>query len=602
MSLYPTLQHAPHPSQQQQQQQQQQQEQNNVLYAGWLQKKGDKGVVLLWKKRYFIVDKKSIRYFTDQTQQEQKGSITWETISGIEFTNSALWNDCRYFQIETVSKRVYYLFTEDQVVSLDWVTNLQKIWNFYKQSIALLGNNSSNNNENNTSSNVYDSLDNNYKNNVNNFDKASAAASPTNSDSSNGSVNSNNNNNNVNNYGFDDFNNNSSNGQYKQYKDFLNYSQPYYNHFYDNIGKPIQQQSDSLLNVPPRPPGPLRELNQELVKEILPMEGKDLEFYYQSTVHFSNLLLTSGTDYILLSCYLILSILDWDNKKTQPLPYACTPPYESDIVFPYFTYTIQLVRNEILNKWPQQGPTYCTQIDLFSKKKRKNFPLLLENEDRETFLQRNLLLLNYILKSLLTGNRMATIEDSVCVLIDRFLENYESLPSYKYGNFLWKEIEQGSDQNGETSSKDKLTIKNILTAYLLYQKLHLEKKNNTRLQFDSLMTQRYDSVGHKFSQQLHQFPLLAPYQGHIQRTIVRIFFLWQKDLPLCETTSTYDVSIYRNYKVFSRMLQKTNHNFPQLQSAIKEVRDSLFKIIENQMGSFDINNIDSTSLDSIINN
>ncbi|KAN0036922.1 hypothetical protein ACTFIV_002245 [Dictyostelium citrinum] len=599
MSLYPNLQPQPIKLNSE--------VKGEVLYSGWLQKKGDKGVVLLWKKRYFSVDRNSINYYTDQTLQEQKGSILWETVSGIEFTNaSMLWNDCRYFEIQTVSKRTYYLFSEDQVVSLDWVTNLQKLWNHYKQSLVLI------NHDNSSGSNGNNNIDNSYNNNVNNFDSAAAAAtssSPTSdtvttgtTEATNEYTNCNdslNNYNNNNNGGFEENNNN----QYRssQYKDFLNYSQPYYNHFYDNIGKPIQPQNDSLLNIPPRPAGPLRELNQELIKDILPSEGMDLDFYYQSTVHFSNLLLTSGSDYALLSSYLILSILDWDNKKTQPLPYACTPPYESDIVFPYFTYSLQLIRNEILNKWPQKGPNYCTQIDLFSKKKRKNFPLLLENEDRETFLQRNLLLLNYTLKSLISGNKLATIEDSICVLIDRFLENYESLPSFKYGGFLWKEIEATTTE--EISSKDKTTFKNVLMSYLFFQKLNLEKKNNTRLQFDSTISQRYESVGHSFSQLLHQHPLFTPYQGHIQRTIVRIFFLWQKDLPLCESTSTFEVSVYRNYKVFSRMLNRINSFiFPQLYTSIKDIRDLLFKIIEPQMGSFDINNIDSTSLDSIINN
>ncbi|KAM9964795.1 hypothetical protein ACTFIW_004581 [Dictyostelium discoideum] len=600
MSLYPNLQPQPIKLNSE--------VKGEALYSGWLQKKGDKGVVLLWKKRYFSVDRNSINYYTDQTLQEQKGSIQWESVSGIEFTNaSMLWNDCRYFEIQTKPKRTYYLFSEDQVVSLDWVTNLQKLWNHYKQSLVLINHDNSSNGSNN--------IDNSYSNNVNNFDSAAAAATATSPTSDIGVTTTttttettneytncndsfNNNNNNNNNNGFEE------NSQYRssQYKDFLNYSQPYYNHFYDNIGKPIQPQNDSLLNIPPRPAGPLRELNQELVKDILPSEGMDLDFYYQSTVHFSNLLLTSGSDYALLSSYLILSILDWDNKKTQPLPYACTPPYESDIVFPYFTYSLQLIRNEILNKWQQKGPNYCTQIDLFSKKKRKNFPLLLENEDRETFLQRNLLLLNYTLKSLIGGNKLAIIEDSICVLIDRFLENYESLPSFKYGGFLWKEIEAATTTQ-EISSKDKTTFKNVLMSYLFYQKLNLEKKNNTRLQFDSTISQRYESVGHSFSQLLHQHPLFTPYQGHIQRTIVRIFFLWQKDLPLCESTSTFEVSVYRNYKVFSRMLNRINSFiFPQLYTSIKDIRDLLFKIVEPQMGSFDINNIDSTSLDSIINN
>lgn len=202
---------------------------------------------------------------------------------------------------------------------------------------------------------------------------------------------------------------------------------------------------------------------------------------------------------------------------------------------------------------------------------------------------------------MISGNKLAAIEDSICVLIDRFLENYESLPSFKYGGFLWKEIEAATTTQ-EISSKDKTTFKNVLMSYLFYQKLNLEKKNNTRLQFDSTISQRYESVGHSFSQLLHQHPLFTPYQGHIQRTIVRIFFLWQKDLPLCESTSTFEVSVYRNYKVFSRMLNRINSFiFPQLYTSIKDIRDLLFKIVEPQMGGFDINNIDSTSLDSIIN-
>ncbi|KAF2072383.1 hypothetical protein CYY_006301 [Polysphondylium violaceum] len=537
-------------------------------YSGYLSKKGDKGVVLLWKKRYFIVDLQSIRYYTDSNAKEQKGTIEWDTVKNIQFSKFSVWDDRRYFEILTNSKRVYYLFSEDQVISLEWVENIKKILQHYKilkESPPLSP----------KPIPVEPPQPEDYRSNI--FSYEQQQQSQTNQNKS-------------------------------MYKDFLNFAAPTFSH-YDSIGTPIQS-DNSALHTPPRPPGPLRELNQDLIKDILPTEGRDLDDYYKSTVYFSNLIMASGSDYSILSCYLILSILDWDNKKTQPLPFPCTPPYESDIVFPYFTYLLQLTRNEIINRW-QEGATYCTQIDTFSKKKRKNFSSLLENEDRETFLQRNLLLLNFILKTLISS-RMAIIEDSLLVLIDRFLENYETLPSFKYSQFLWKEIENNNinqehqEQQQLTSSQqlqasDKLILKNFLMAYLYFQKLSLEKKNNTRLILDSSTNQKFESISQNFSRLLHQHPVISRYQGNIQRATVRIFFLWQKDLPLCESTTTFEISMYRYYKVFSRMLSKIHScEFAQLFNSVQDIKDSLYKHIEPQMTAFDINLVDSTSIDSII--
>jgi len=545
-------------------------------YSGYLSKKGDKGVMLLWKKRFFVVDLDSIRYYTDSTGQEQKGAIQWDNVKNIQFSKFSVWDDRRYFEIITNSKRIYYLFSEDQLISLEWVENIKKILQHYKilkESPPL----SPKPIEQQPPPQPED-----YRSNIFSYENQPQQQQPQQQQTK------------------------------SMYKDFLNFAAPSFSH-YDSIGTPIQSTDNgSALFIPSRPPGPLRELNQDLVKDILPTEGRDLDDYYKSTIYFSNLIMASGSDYSLLSCYLILSILDWDNKKTQPLPFPCTPPYESDIVFPYFTYLLQLTRNEIIHRW-QEGATYCTQIDTFSKKKRKNFSNLLENEDRETFLQRNLLLLNFISKSLIS-NRMGVIEDSLLVLIDRFLENYESLPSFKYSQFLWKEIENNNNNNNnnqdneeqqqqqqQLQSSDKLVLKNFLTAYLYFQKLSLEKKNNTRLQFDSSINQKFEYISQNFSRLLHQHQMISRYQGSIQRAIVRIFFLWQKDLPLCESTTSFEISIYRHYKVFSRMLSKIHScEFAQLFSSVQDIKDSLYKHIEPQMTAFDINHIDSTSIDSII--
>eukprot|EP01133_Synstelium_polycarpum_P019005 gene19005-22750_t len=297
-------------------------------------------------------------------------------------------------------------------------------------------------------------------------------------------------------------------GSPSPYRDFLNYvnvapSQGFSH--YDSIGTPIQSPTPvmSSFHIPSRPPGPLRTIEQTTVNDIIPNEGKDLEIYYQSITYFSGLLLKKQeNEFNLLALYMVLSTLDWDNKKTQPLPYPCTPPYESDIVYPYFTYALQLTRT----------------LDNFSKKKRKNYLAILENEDRETFLNRNMLLLHYALQNTIVGYKLASIEDAVLVLIDRFLENYESLPSFKYGSYLWKEIEN-TDKDNTMSQQDKILIRNFTHAYLLYQKLHLENKNNTKFRLDPTITQKYENASHIFSLVLHQLPAITPYSGLLQNAV-----------------------------------------------------------------------------------
>ncbi|EFA83566.1 hypothetical protein PPL_02632 [Heterostelium album PN500] len=520
-------------------------------YEGWLQKKGAKGLIQTWKKRFFIANIDSIKYYADEKQVDYRGNILWEHVTNIQFSTSAVWSDNRYFEIQTNRGRVYFLFADDQYFSLNWINALKKIHAAYivrrdhiRQAVEKQAQAEQAKQEQLNQQKQYE------EQLIQQQQQFQNSNSP--------------------------------------YREFTNYIHQGFSHF-DSIGTPIASPPpiDSSLHIPPRPPGPLRTLDHETVKSIVPSEGKDLEIYYESTTYFANILMAKPqNEYHILAAYLILATLDWDNKKTQPLPYPCTPPYESDIVYPYFTYCLHLIRT----------------IDTFTKKKRQNYLLILENEDRETFLNRNMLLLSYALNYTVMGNKLAVIEDAILVLIDRFLENYESLPSIKYGAFLWKEIEQ-ADKNNSFTPSDKAMLQSFTHSYLLYQKLHLENKNNNKFKLDPIITQKYENVSHNFSTILHQLPILTPFSGHIQRTIVKIFYLWHRDLPLCESTSTFEVSVYRNYKVFIRILSKLDSiQFTQLFNSVKEVQETLYRIIERNIGVFDMSKVDISHLQSIMSN
>ncbi|EGG20570.1 hypothetical protein DFA_00431 [Cavenderia fasciculata] len=557
---------------------------NNQSHQGWLHKKGEKGVMQLWKRRYFVADVDAINYYSDALLKDFRGTILYEHLRQIQPTTSAVWTDNRYFQLDTNRSRVYYLFADDQETANQWMDNLRFLKEAHKYKKQQQQRQQEQQQQQQQSTNttipkersLYDESDD---------DSQYGSSYPA------GSVGS----------SYPPPHHHMNNNATSPYRDFLNFATPSFNHF-DSIGTPIQVPPpvESSLHVPPRPPGPMRTIDPSMLKFITPSEGRDVQIYYESITHFANLLMHANHEYNLLSLYLVLSTLDWDNKKTQPLPYPCTPPYESDIVFPYFVYSLHLTRSEIIHRW-KEGATLVTQIDNFTKKKRKNYLMILENEDRETFLNRNILLLNYAQTNLVAGRKMPSIEDSLAVVVDRFLENYEALPSFKYGSFLWREIEN-ADKTGLLQDVEKPLLKNFTHAYLLYQKLHLENKNNTKFKMDPIINQKYENASHQFSLILHQLPSISTFSGHIQRTIVKIFHLWHRDLPLCELTSTFEVSYYRNYKVFARILSKLDENaFPQLFNAIRDIRDTLYHVIEKHIGEFDLKNVDTTPIEPIIN-
>lgn len=78
--------------------------------SGWIYKKGNKGMIKAWKRRWFVVDRKtsSVSYFESPDQTSPKGTFNASEIFAVERTASTP----NGFEVSTVSGRIYKLKTE----------------------------------------------------------------------------------------------------------------------------------------------------------------------------------------------------------------------------------------------------------------------------------------------------------------------------------------------------------------------------------------------------------------------------------------------------------------------------------------------------------
>jgi len=468
-------------------------------HTGWLQKRGEYGL-RTWARRYFETTLEGIEYYLDETKKVRRGIVKYSDIISVTNVSYGVLSSDGYFEISTRKKieegktddkgtgRIYYLFAASKEEAVEWVSAINK-WKEFSE------------------------------------DKDKTPATPINPCETTSTTR--------------------TDSPYAQFLDFqathANSAQP----ILHNTPLDLDYIASSTiyynpLQPPTAPPRPLRQLSDFQVQEVLLAEGDILKGYIDAQINCCNILMSQNLNMTsnitlqqkekkssLLCAYLVLCGLDWDNRNTPPTPFPCSPSYESDSVFSYFVYAISLVRQDILDSWPIDGATVVTQIDTWIKRKRMDHQILVQQEDRQAFLNRNLVLIYQIKQAYLT--RFPQLDDALAVLIDRFLDACDRLPQTRYGELLWKGVES------RVPEQDRAGAKALLWGYLIFQKLKLENDKVSFTSRDPYLSGRYLTILNNFQNAIAELSL-----SHLQRdtqiTMMKIFGMWQRDLPLLNLT------------------------------------------------------------------
>jgi len=228
------------------------------------------------------------------------------------------------------------------------------------------------------------------------------------------------------------------------------------------------------------------------------------------------------------------------------------------------------VRQEVLTTWGTDGPVVVTQIDTWIKRKRKDHQSLVQQEDREAFLHRNLAEVYSIKRDYLL--RFPVLDDAAAVLIDRLLDSCEYLPHFRYGEVIWRGVEK------HVNDTDKTYVRNLLWAYLIFQKLKLENDQMGFTTRDPYLANYYVNALTQLHTLVGQPPLLN-LQRDIQALMMKIFGAWQRDLPLLSFASRGDSKalLLSNIRVISRVLLRVQQFdvCAQLCDALHSLRSAL---------------------------
>lgn len=102
---------------------------NLAKKAGWLEKKGDKGPVKIWRIRYFVeTEKGTVQYFTstDLTQDTYRGQIDLHDVlsvsKSIEVDVTQSEQNKLEFNVLVKSGRIYRLRVDTQEERKQWMT------------------------------------------------------------------------------------------------------------------------------------------------------------------------------------------------------------------------------------------------------------------------------------------------------------------------------------------------------------------------------------------------------------------------------------------------------------------------------------------------
>lgn len=102
-------------------------EKGQPLTEGWINKKGD-DLLGLWKRRWFVLLERELKYFVDETKTVPKGAIALSSIRNIR------GNGLTEFVIEC-SHRNYQLKTENAQLCRRWISTLNSYSNKRKQQL-----------------------------------------------------------------------------------------------------------------------------------------------------------------------------------------------------------------------------------------------------------------------------------------------------------------------------------------------------------------------------------------------------------------------------------------------------------------------------------
>eukprot|EP01113_Clastostelium_recurvatum_P032737 TRINITY_DN4242_c0_g1_i1.p1 TRINITY_DN4242_c0_g1~~TRINITY_DN4242_c0_g1_i1.p1 ORF type:complete len:597 (-),score=147.76 TRINITY_DN4242_c0_g1_i1:76-1866(-) len=515
------------------------------LMQGWVSKLGDKGI-RTWSKRYFILDHEGLSYHVDENNTAApRGKITLADIVSVEHSTPSLLGGFLgasggYWQIQSVTGRIYHLHCDNPEHVGRWVDTLRVRKNppgapHPSEPLA---------SEQHPPPSLPDPV-------------LAAPSQPV--------------------------------SPYAAFIEFERSRLP-------PPSAPLAPAplSQVVLHPPPQPPRPLRLLTDQMMKEMMFEEGTPLKVYTEIMQQCCDVLgqqVSMPISCLHLVCaYLVLSSVEWDNRNAKPSTYAYAPAYDADPVAPYMTYAIALIRRDILEGQDLpvgDAPILLTQIDTWIKRKRRDHEFLVQREDRESFIKRNIILVQFVrhyhLSQAGQGYHFALLADATLVLIDRLLDALEHLPPVVYARAL----STGVGANGQDTPQE--DIHNTLGAYLMFQKL---KQENDRMGFadkDPYLVNLYVSVLNAFSQCMTSAggqptpptvvsSFLAGNQRQIQSIMMMIFMKWQRDMALLYGASSADpyALFLLNMRIVARTASKINRAlFPRLVDSLLELMSGL---------------------------
>jgi len=134
------------------------------------------------------------------------------------------------------------------------------------------------------------------------------------------------------------------------------------------------------------------------------------------------------------------------------------------------------------------------------------------------------------------------------------------------------------------AERERPLVKQLLWAYLVFQKLKLEDDQIGFMARDPFVTNAFTTVLTIFHQTL-SIPSLVGVQRDIQSVMMKIFGTWQRDLPLLNPSLLRGDSLHlaqTNLRIVTRIMAKSLA-FPQLYEALQKLRSTIEQRINQEL-------------------
>lgn len=207
------------------------------------------------------------------------------------------------------------------------------------------------------------------------------------------------------------------------------------------------------------------------MKEFQFTEGEGLKQYIEQFSYCCDIVMGSQANILpnvsqerkrIICVYLGLKTLDTDNRDMCSFSNSGN---ELQKMVTYFSNSISLVQNRILDTWTLDAPTILVKIDTWVKRKRTTQQILFLRGDKESMIKWNICLLNHILQKFLNPDpHLADVQSLICNLMDVLLDELKKLPIFTFFNSLWNSV-----NINQIAEQERSYLKNFVEVSLVIQ-------------------------------------------------------------------------------------------------------------------------------------